>query len=303
MRFPALGLLAFVAATPLPAQSRAGIADPASVPFTTSAEGMLIVPATLGATIPLQVILDTGAGLDILAPSLIRKVNGRAAGAFTGIRMTGDRVDVPLFIVPELALGPIVRTHVVVGGWDTLDSLHIDGIISVNGLRHQPFTIDFADKMLTFETEQSLAQRRASGHSTPLQLSDERGKALDLFAAFLIGNQTGECELDTGSQGATVSTRYMAPLGVDTSSYDVARRLRRTITGATEIRYVAGVSQVSLATSPEVGLAQARVTFSDIIYDCVIGTAFWSGRALTLDIPNRQLTVSPPRAGGGAPSH
>ena len=65
MRFPALGLLAFVAATPLPAQSRPGIADPTSVPFTTSAEGMLIVPATLGATISLQVILDTGAGLDI----------------------------------------------------------------------------------------------------------------------------------------------------------------------------------------------------------------------------------------------
>jgi len=303
MRVPALGLLAFVAATPLPAQSRPGIADPTSVPFTTNTDGMLIVPAILGTTIPLHVILDTGAGLDIVAPSLIRKVNGKAAGAFTGIRMTGDRVDVPLFVVPELAIGPIVRRNVVVGGWDTLDSLHIDGIISVNGLRHHPFTIDFADKVLTFETPQSLAQRRAAGHSTPLQLSDERGRALDLFAAFLIGNQPGECELDTGSQGTTVSTRYMAPLGVDTSSNDVVRRVRRTITGATEIRYVAGVTQVSLATGPDVGIANPRVTFSDIIYDCVIGTVFWSGRALTLDIPNRQMTVSPPRAAGSPPSH
>lgn len=300
MRAYALVAMALVTASPSPAQSPTALSKPVSIPFKTNADGMVLIPATLADTIPLHVILDTGAGLDILAPSLIRRVHGTSAGAFSGIRMTGDRVDVPLFVVPALAVGPMVRKNVVVGGWDLLDSLHLDGIVSAIGFRQQPVTINFADKVVTFETAQSLAGRRATGRSSPLQLGDSRGRALDLFADFLIGGEPGQCELDTGSQGATVSTRYLKPLGVDTNAQDVTRRERRTVTGAKEVRYGAAVSQLSLATAPEIGTDRPRVTFSDIIYDCVIGTAFWSGRALTIDIPNRQMTVSAP--GTGAPA-
>jgi hypothetical protein len=275
------------------AQSAPSVARPVSIPFVTSG-GMTVVPATVGGRIPIHVILDTGAGLDILAPSLVRTLHGRAAGTFSAHRMTGERIDVPLFVIPELAIGPLVRKDALVGAWDILDTLHVEGIVSVNGFRHRPFTIDFAHQTLTFETARTLARRRAGGRSSPLALDDLHGVALDLLATFLIDTQPGQCEIDTGSQNAAVSLRYLAPLGIDSGGADVVRRERRTIAGAREIRYSTRLPRISLGATPAITLERPSVSFSDIIYDCVIGTDFWQGRALTIDIAGRQLTVSDP---------
>src|SRR5215470_8221464 len=103
--------------------------------------------------------------------------------------------------------------------------------------------------MLTLETAKSLAQRKAKGRSSPLGIDDYHGKALDLFATFLIGDQTAECELDTGSQSATVSLHYLSPLGIDTTGANVTRRERRTIAGAKEVKYVTQVPRIALASA------------------------------------------------------
>ena len=265
-----------------------------SVPFTTNPDGLVIVPATAGGAISIHVILDTGAGLDVLAPSLIERLHGKPLSQFSGFRMTGERLDIPLFIIPELSVGPMVKKDAVVGSWDVLDKFHLDGIISVNDFRRQPFTFDFANKVLIFETPKTLAQRRATGKSSPLQFDDQREITLDLFAWFLIGNLPGQCEIDTGSPSATVSTRYMALLGIDKDGKDVRKHEGRTIAGAAEIRYDTSLPQISLTAAPQVSVAHSSVSFSDIIYDCVVGIDFWSGKALTIDIADKQLIVSNP---------
>lgn len=264
-----------------------------SLPFTTNSDGMVIVPAMLGGTIPMHVILDTGAGLDVIAPSLIEKVHGRSAGQFTGFRMWGERLDIALFIVPEISVGPVVKKQTLVGTWDVLDQLHLDGIIAVNDFRRQPFTLDFANKQLVFETEKSLRKRKADESIAPLQMDDERGITLDLFSQFTFGKQTGQCEIDTGSPGANINTRYMGDLGIDKDAKGVRKQEQKTITGAKVVHYWTTLPQISLAAAPQVSLAPARVSFSDTIYDCVIGVDFWHNRAVTIDIPDRQLIVSP----------
>jgi hypothetical protein len=288
LRSVVLALTTVLVGSPLPAQSIIG--DPVALRFTI-AEGILIAPATAGG-VPIHVILDTGAGLDLLPPSLIAKLHGKPAGQFSAHRMTGERVDIPLFVVPEIAIGPVVTKQALVGGWDVLDSLNIDGIFSVNGFRRNALTIDFADSTLTFETPQSLARRRTAGRSSPLQVDDLRGTALDLFATFLIGDQPGQCELDTGSQTARASLRYLAALGIAPDRGDVVKTERLTITGATEVRYTTTVPAISLASAPAIARTGPRVIFSDLIYDCVIGTEFWSGMALTIDIADREIIVS-----------
>lgn len=267
---------------------------PVSIPFTTNSDGMVIVPATLAGNIPMHVILDTGAGLDVLAPSLIEKVHGRPAGQFTGFRMTGERLDIALFIVPEISVGPVVKKDALVGTWDVLDQLHLDGIVAVNDFRQQPITLDFANKQLFFETEKNLSKRKAEGRLAHLQMDDERGITLDLFSHFTFGKQTGQCEIDTGSPEATINTRYMAGLGIGKDAKDVHKQERKTIAGATIVNYWTTLPRISLAEAPPVSLAPARIAFSDIIYDCVIGVDFWQGRALTIDIPDRELLISQP---------
>jgi hypothetical protein len=258
---------------------------PVSIPFTTNPDGLVIVPATVGGTIPIHVIFDTGAGLDALAPSLVERLHGKPSGQFSAFRMTGERLDIPLFIIPELSIGPMVKKDAVVASWDVLDKWHLDGIISVNDFRQQPFTFDFTNKVLVFETPKTLVQRRAQGKSSPLQVHDQRGIALDLFAQFLIGDLPGQCEIDTGSPSATVSMRYMASLGIDKDRKDVRKH---------EGSYETILLQISLAAAPHISLARPSVSFSDIIYDCVVGIDFWSGKALTIDIADKQLIVSRP---------
>ncbi len=289
MRTLAALFLAFLISAPVLAKSK-----PVSIPFTTNSDGMVILPATVGGTISAQVIFDTGAGLDILAPSLIEKVHGKPAGQFTGFRMTGERLDIPLFVVPELSVGPVVKKNTLVGSWDVLDKMHLDGIVSLNDFREQPVTFDFVNKVVIFETPDSLAQRRAAATSAPMKFDDQRGITLDVFADFLVGDQPAQCEIDTGSPSLTVSSRYMDRLGIEKDGKGVRKIERRTVAGGMQTRYDTSLPQISLAAAPQISLAPAPTSFSDIIYDCVVGLDFWSSRALTIDIPGRSILVSKP---------
>jgi hypothetical protein len=276
----------------LVAPALASAATAVSVPFTTNADGMVVLPAMLGSDRPIHVVLDTGAGVDVLAPSLIEAAHGKHAGQFTGFRMFGDRLSLPLFVIPELTVGPLRKTEVVISSWDVLDQMHDDGIIAVRDLRSQPFTIDFPGKVVVFETQRSLAERRKQGKVASLALDDQRDVALDLFARFLIGDQQALCSIDTGSPGTTISTRFMAPLGVAPASPDVKKQERRAVeSGATITRYWTSVPQVSLAEAPQVALLHPRVSFADIIYDCVVGLDFLHDRVITLDIARKQMIV------------
>ncbi|HXX24816.1 MAG TPA: hypothetical protein VEO19_16870 [Terriglobia bacterium] len=258
-----------------------------TLPFTTNPDGVVIVPVVLGGAIHTDVFLDTGAGLDGLAPSIIEKLHGKPAGAFTAFRLGGERLDLPLFIIPELRIGPIVKRNALVGAWDVFDQWHFAGVISMSDFRQEAFTLDFPNKQIIFETSRSLRDRLKSGAPVPLTFDDERGIMLDLFVEVLIGGQAGQCEMDTGTPDSAFSSRYMEPLGISKDGKDVTKQA----SGA----YLTTVPQIALAADPSIRQMQPKVEFGGIIYDCVLGVHFWSGRSVTVDIPNKRLIVS--RAG------
>jgi len=276
----------------LTAPAFAGQKKAPTLPFTTNPDGVVIVPVVLGGAIHADVFLDTGAGLDALAPSIVQKLQGKPAGAFTGFRLGGERLDLPLFVIPELRIGPIVKKNALVSAWDVLDQWHFAGVISVNDFRQQAFTLDFPNKQILFETSRSLRDRLKSGAPIPLRFDDERGIMLDLFVEVLIGGQAGLCEADTGTPDSAFSIRYMEPLGISKDGKDVTKQA----SGA----YLTTVPQIALSADPSIRQMQPKVEFGGIIYDCVLGVHFWSGRSVTVDIPNKRLIVS--RAGAEQPN-
>jgi hypothetical protein len=262
----------------------AGQKEAATLPFTTNDDGLVIVPVVLGGTMHTDMFLDTGAGLDALAPSIVDKLHGKPAGVFTVFRMSGDRLDLPLFIIPELKIGPIVKTNALVSGWAVLDQWHFGGVISMNEFRQQPFTIDFPNKRITFETNRSLHDRLHSGTSVPLKFDDGRGVALDLFLDVLVGGQVGQCEMDTGTPDSAFNIRYMKPLGISKDGEDVTKLQSGD--------YLTTIPQIALGADPSIRQIRPKVEFGDIIYDCVLGVHFWSDRSVTIDLQNRRLIVS-----------
>ena len=269
-----------------------GLREAVSIPFTTTADGFVLIPATTDRTTSMHVILDTGAGIEIFAPSLVNRLGSVRAGTFTVIRMWGDRVDTPLYTIGELGVGPLDQRNVTVVSWDVLDQAHIDGIVSARYFRDQPFTLDFARKLVVLESAKSLARRKAQAHMSALALDDIHGVALDLVARFRLGNDSGDCEIDTGSPTSTINSRYLSAFHVDTTDSAVHKRETHTTARDTLRRYDTTVPALALATAPEVIQRHPHVAFANIIYDCVVGIDFWSGRAVTFDIPDRQLLVS-----------
>jgi Aspartyl protease len=268
---------------------------PAVVPFTTNEDGLVIIPASFGRSITGHVILDTGAGVDVLSPRLVQKLRGKPRGQFTGFRMNGEHLDLPLYTIAEVSVGHAVLKDVVAATWDVLDTdsfKGVEGIVSLNDFRHRPFTLDFGRKLFVLETRESLAQRRKIGTTIPLKFDDQRGISLDSFAEFAFGDQSGECDIDTGSPSATLSMRYMQPLGIATDGKDVQKRESQNLAGATVVRYDARVPQIALLTAPKISIVQPDVSFSTIIYDCVVGVDFWTGKTLTYNLAEKQLIVS-----------
>ena len=268
-----------------------GETQPTTIPFETNTEGMVKIPATFGG-IEVQALLDTGGGVDIVASSVLKKMPAQPAGVFAGFRMSGERVDLPLYTIPSVRIGPVEKKNVTVGVLDVLDKVGIPAMIGMPTLREQPFTIDFVHKQLVFETMQSVSQRRTQGDVVVLQVDDDRGIMLDLFAEFSFGKTAGLCEIDTGNPGNAVNSRFMGALGIDKDSKSVEKYTGKTITGAERTRYKTTIPVLSFKSSPNSWKEDARVAFSDIIYDCVIGIDYYRDKVLTFDIAHRELIVA-----------
>ena len=175
--------------------------------------------------------------------------------------------------------------------WDLLDKYHLDGIISANLFRNQPFTIDFGRKLLFLESKASLSARRRSGHILPARLDDERGISLDVFTRFLLGSHEALCEIDTGSQGFILDSRYLNLLGIDKDSKNVKKSEKENIVGAKVVQYETTIPALALADVPDSEILQPAAMFENLIYDCVIGTNFWSDKVVTFDLPEKILIM------------
>lgn len=275
-----------------PAASAPPVPDAGVVPFTIDTNGLIRIEATLGDTLHRSLIFDTGAGIDVLAPTLITALHAVPAGWLEAIRMTGERIPIPLYRIDRLRLGPLEWTDVLVGRAEFLDRMGLPGIISLNDFRDRSFTLDFSRNEFIPESRSAVAVRESQGLVVPIRTDDLRGEAIDIFADFVLAGERGECEIDTGSQGPTVSTRFLASLGIDSSGPSVRVGRSTTIGGAVQVRYGTTIPYVALAADTAFRQAAPRVTFSDIVYDCVIGRSWWKGRSVTIDLPRRHLILN-----------
>jgi hypothetical protein len=254
------------------------VAQPAraveTIPFTAVNGGQIEVQASVDGRPAVPMLVNLGAGIDIFSSDLGRQfvaVNGK----YVSLRLTGERVDLPIGKVVTLALGGVGIDAPRVGIWKGLDGTGIDGLIAATAFRNVATTFDFRNHQVVIEDAQSFPERIRSDVKIPLILQDDLGIALALFARFDFGGgKTGLCEIDTGSPGITLDRTFAASIGLNPS--DAQTR----------------ISTIALAGAPETAIAGPTVKFSDLIYDCDVGNSFWEGRTFTLDLPNHLMYVS-----------
>ncbi|HXO17160.1 MAG TPA: hypothetical protein VN909_03240, partial [Candidatus Dormibacteraeota bacterium] len=180
-----------------------------TIPFT-DVKGGLQVQGSVDGQGPFPMLVDLGAGVDVLSTALGRRyvlVNGK----YVSLRLTGERVDLPIGKVLTMAMNGVPIDAPRVGIWKGLDGTGIDGLISATTFRNITTTFDYHNHAIVIEDAQTFPERVRPETRVPLILQDDLGIALGLFARFDFGGgKIGLCEIDTGSPGITIDKTFAA---------------------------------------------------------------------------------------------
>src|SRR5579862_6137565 len=117
-----------VAATLLCAMPQAANAVE-TIPFTDVNGGLIQVQGSVDGQCAVPMLVNLGAGVDVLSSELGRRyvaVNAK----YVSLRLTGERVDLPIGKVLNLAIGGVNVDAQHVGVWRGLDGTGVSGLIA-----------------------------------------------------------------------------------------------------------------------------------------------------------------------------
>lgn len=259
---------------------------------------LITVPVTIGGA-NARFVLDSGIGPTIVADSFAEAAGVRPLGSsFTGRRMSGQEVTLPLARAPSLAVAALRHEDMVVGVLDMSgfpdEIRELGGFISLTFFAETPFTVDYCRGEIVLETAESLATRRAQGAELDLRLEHD-GPSLTAFCRLTLPNARSVwTEVDMGSDALILDERLAPELGVDLSGEAVRAVEGVDETGHEFTRFFTRLEGRVYADGAP-GLAQEGpdVMFQRIIYDGLVGDAFLRRFAVTFDLPRGQMVLAP----------
>jgi len=260
---------------------------------------LVTLPVRVG-DVEARFVLDTGIGPTILTEGLAQEVGCvRNGERFTGRRMSGQEVGVPLAEAPPIAFGGFTRTRHVVGILDTTEFPEplkaIDGFLSLAFFESMAaFTVDYGCAIVAVESPETLAQRAAGGTSVGVRL-DRLGPALVAFLPLTVpGLGSIEVEVDMGSDSLILDARHAPAVGVRLDDPAVRRVEGSDETGNAYVRCFTHLAEtIHVTGEPSLAQEAPDVMFQEIIYDGLIGHAFLSRFTVTYDLPGARMIFGP----------
>lgn len=267
-------------------------------------QGHLIsIPVTVGSGIPSRFILDTGIGVDLISTRLAQKLKVPSTGmAYTGERMSGQQVEVPLSYLGNLTVGTAQQKFGTVGVWDFKGFLpdtpafaDIDGFVGLRFFQHRPFTLDYREKQLILETPLTLQSRLEAGIVVPLEIDDDQNTSLTVFAPLqVVGAGPAKVEVDTGSDSLILHRRFMTSLGIPESGPGIRVVEAKDETNFAFTRWFTRLpGNVRLNGEARLEQPGGRVMFQQIIHDGLIGDDFLKHFIVTFDLSHSRLILQP----------
>jgi hypothetical protein len=263
------------------------VADP--VPFEQVAHLVVVEARVNGEAAPF--VFDSGIGLTTLSTAFAERAGVRRLDeTFTGRRMSGQAVEVPLALAGRIEVGPFRSAEQRVGLLD-LDGLPpelegLGGFLSLAAFGDAAVTVDYDGR--------ALSAVPVEGTRVPLSMRRE-GPSLDPFMALVLpSGREIEVEVDMGSDELILDERFAPDVGVDLADPSLSRREGEDETGH-RYRRTFGRFEGAIhpAGAPELVQEGGGVMFQSIIHDGLIGHAFLSRGPLTWDLPGSALVFGP----------
>jgi Aspartyl protease len=258
---------------------------------------LVLVPAVAGG-IERRFVLDTGIGPTLLTPELCAAAGGTETGArFSGPRMSGQEITLPLARVPSLRFDTLERRDLEVGVFDLRGGLppelaDIGGFLSLAFFDPRAFTVDYPAGTVSVASEETLAARVRDGVAVDVALARE-GPSLDAFLPLVLpGGHTISAEVDMGSDSLILDERFAAEVGVDLDAPDLRRAEGADETGARFRRTFATLAgSIHPSGAPELAQERPEVMFQRIVHDGLVGDAFLRRQAVTYDLARSRLIL------------
>ncbi|HEV2681145.1 MAG TPA: hypothetical protein VGV14_11640 [Rhodanobacter sp.] len=275
--------IAFVVALGAVGVSHATVPAPAWViPLTSYLGAVPSMQVQVGGN-SATVLLDTAGGLTVLTPGGADKAKCEPWGRLSGMRMRGDRLDLPRCDGVKLKVADHWITIPEAGVWDfskllPKDAPPLDGSVALDAFAGQVVTLDLSGGRLIVETPASAKARTAHAVELPMRLAREVGGAsLTPLVAIPTAKGTLWFELDCGSDGALI--------------------INRAVAAALGLNPAATHSQpVNLALAPHVQL-QGSAQVQDLVVDGNIGAPILREWVITMDLAHERLWLSPAKSG------
>ena len=264
------------------------------IPFELTSQGHIMVKAKING-IEGNFIFDTGAGLTLITKTFSDKIGKlhKQDGSYTAFRATGEKLTADLYDAQTVALGNFIEHSPVLTIFD-VNLGPIDGLISLMSFKERPFTIDYTNKKIIFETDKSMSAIQKSGHQIPLQLEESRDKALTIFAYFRVNDKlTLQFSIDSGAGNNVyrINSRYIPAFGIDTAT---ASRIVIPSEFNPEIKtiiYQANIKSIIAKASPAIQCREVKASFIDgLIYDGILSLN-WIGKQVTFDLKKQEMIV------------
>src|SRR6476659_2354586 len=258
---------------------------------------LVTLPVRVG-DVEARFALDTGIGPTLLGEALAHEVGCATNGeTFTGRRMSGQEVSVPLADAPPITIGPFTREGHVVGVLDMsgfpASLATLDGFLSLAFFEQTAFTVDYPRGVVVVESPSTLAERAAHGTSVPVRL-DRQGRALVAFLPLTVGALGSiEVEVDMGSDTLILDAGHAAALGIRLDDPAVRRFEGLDETGNAYVRCFTHLDEtIHVTGAPSLAQTGTDVMFQEIIYDGLIGNAFLRRFVVTYDQPGERMIFS-----------
>lgn len=264
------------------------------IPFELTPQGHIMVKAKING-VEGNFIFDTGAGLTLITKTFSNKIGKlhKQDGSYTAFRATGEKLTADLYDAETVVLGNFVEHNPALTIFD-VNLGPIDGLISLMSFKKQPFTIDYTNKKIIFETDKSMSAIRKSGHQIPLQLEESRDKALTIFAYFMVNDKlTLQFSIDSGAGNNVyrVNSKYISALSIDTANAHKIEIPSEFNPKIKTIIYQANINSITAKGSPAIQCRDVKASFIEgLIYDGIISLN-WIGKKVTFDLKKQEMIV------------
>ncbi|WP_031428716.1 retropepsin-like aspartic protease [Flavimarina sp. Hel_I_48] len=267
--------------------------EPVIVPFQLSPNGHIMISAKING-VEGNFIFDTGAGLHLLTKKFADKVKNlnKTQHFYTGHRATGEALEIDLWKAESLTIETLNLKNQIVAVYDI--DFPLDGLISLTSFKERAVTIDYKEKHLVLETQNSLDKReKKSAFQMPLQITNVRDIEIGISTAVVVNDSLVlDVGLDSGAGNDVYrfNARYMPILGVDSTTIDNQFRPSYFNPEEGNMYYTTTLSNLS-NSGKNVDKKQFKATFiQGLLYEGIMSIN-WIGEVLTIDIANKRLLV------------